>query len=45
MPSEEATCIYCGCTDSQACPGGCSWVWINYDTGKGICSRCEGMPA
>ena len=21
----EATCIGCGCTDSQACPDGCEW--------------------
>lgn len=27
-------CIGCGCTDDQACHGGCSW------TQPGICSRC-----
>lgn len=19
-------CIYCGCTDDHACPGGCYWI-------------------
>lgn len=27
-------CALCGCTDEQACPGGCSWV------APGLCSRC-----
>jgi len=29
-------CRYCGCSDDQACPGGCSWVAPN------VCSRCAG---
>lgn len=41
----EARCIHCGCTDSQACAGGCSWVWVNRHTGKGVCSSCEGHAA
>lgn len=28
------TCRFCGCTDLQACRGGCSWV------GADVCSRC-----
>lgn len=27
-------CRKCGCTNSRACPGGCSWVAPN------LCSRC-----
>lgn len=27
-------CRICGCTDLNACPGGCSWV------GKDLCSSC-----
>jgi len=37
----EATCIVCGCTDSRACPDGCSWVYVNRETGKGLCSACD----
>lgn len=33
LPSER-TCRRCGCTDSNACPGGCSWV--EHD----LCSAC-----
>lgn len=29
-------CVYCGCTDKCACPGGCFWV----DRYKTICSSC-----
>lgn len=28
-------CMFCGCTDDHACPGGCSWVELN------VCSRCK----
>ena len=27
-------CKYCGCTDKQACTGGCSWAEDN------VCSNC-----
>lgn len=37
---EEARCIGCRCTDSCACPEGCSWLRVNYDIGTGVCSRC-----
>ncbi len=30
------TCRVCGCTDMQACPGGCSWV----DETHTLCSQC-----
>ena len=36
----EATCVYCGCTDSKACPGGCTWVELHQHTPTGVCSGC-----
>ncbi len=30
----EHVCIQCGCSESQACPGGCVWAKPN------LCSRC-----
>lgn len=30
----ERTCAECGCTTSQACEGGCSWV------DESLCSAC-----
>lgn len=42
--SSERTCRGCGCTDSQACPGGCAWVLLDIASPTGICSRCaEGI--
>lgn len=38
---KEATCIGCGCTDSHPCSGGCEWVWVNRDEGRGWCSSCD----
>lgn len=35
-----ATCAGCGCTDSQACPEGCSWLGVNRRNGTGVCSNC-----
>jgi len=35
------TCCACGCTEEEACEGGCSWV----DNRKTLCSSCMGMPA
>jgi hypothetical protein len=29
-------CRVCGCTDDNACPGGCAWV----DAGRSLCSSC-----
>lgn len=30
----EHQCMFCGCSDSKACPGGCIWIRPN------VCSRC-----
>jgi len=35
----EPTCIKCGCTETNACPEGCSWVFINKQY-EGLCSVC-----
>ncbi len=32
----ELVCVVCGCTDSKACEGGCSWV----ETKPPTCSTC-----
>lgn len=34
--ASEPVCRVCGCTEDNACPGGCSWVEEN------LCSRCAG---
>jgi hypothetical protein len=34
----EARCVICGCTESRACEGGCSWA----SRGPAVCSRCAG---
>lgn len=39
-PEPEATCTECGCTDSCACPDGCSWLAVDYAMGRGVCSSC-----
>lgn len=36
----ERTCVHCGCTDSKACLGGCSWSAKHRATLTGVCSRC-----
>jgi len=33
-PVAERTCRICGCTDTRACEGGCSWLL------QGVCSKC-----
>lgn len=35
---QERRCRVCGCTQNNACPGGC--YWVEYD----LCSRCAGKP-
>jgi len=35
-----ATCVYCGCNDLRACPGGCSWHQVDRKRGRGVCSQC-----
>lgn len=39
----NAKCIGCSCTDHQACPEGCSWLAVDYDAGKGVCSSCPSL--
>jgi len=34
--SSPMACRVCGCTDDQACPGGCAWA------APSLCSRCAG---
>lgn len=34
----ECSCVICGCTDSEACEGGCSWIKVDRDNGCGLCS-------
>ena len=39
-----ASCIGCGCTDQHACvsdDGPCSWIVVDYDVGRGVCSCCQ----
>lgn len=36
----ESVCVVCGCSDSRACPGGCSWTLQFAKTKTGVCSRC-----
>lgn len=40
LASSERFCRGCGCTDSHACPGGCSWVLLDIASATGICSTC-----
>lgn len=40
-----ATCIGCGCNDRRACRDdkagqACSWLEVDYDVGRGVCSCC-----
>ncbi len=41
IKSAIAFCIGCSCTDLRACPGGCSWLRVDYEEGKGVCSCCK----
>lgn len=37
--ASERTCVFCGCTDERACPGGC--VWMDKDPEQPeVCSTC-----
>jgi transcription elongation factor Elf1 len=42
LVQSERQCVECGCTDSFACEGGCSWVIKHKATNTGVCSRCRG---
>ena len=41
LQRQLAVCIGCGCDDDHACPGGCSWLRVDYDARVGVCSRCK----
>jgi len=43
--AQERTCIYCGCTDSVSCRGGCYWVEQHKHTNTGVCNQCRGLTA
>lgn len=36
----EHPCEGCGCTESRACPGGCSWDTDFLEQGRYVCNRC-----
>jgi hypothetical protein len=38
-PGQNRTCKLCGCTDEQACEGGCYWIT------DALCSKCFTDPA
>lgn len=43
MKEQIATCFLCGCDDNHACvteEGPCSWKYVDYDLGIGLCSAC-----
>lgn len=40
----DRKCIYCGCDDSHACKGGCSWAAKFPHGNVGICSQCVAVP-
>jgi 23S rRNA C2498 (ribose-2'-O)-methylase RlmM len=37
-------CVGCGCSDLDACPGGCSWAIVDEEMGVGLCSKCVLLP-
>lgn len=38
LKEENYTCVSCGCTDNNACDGGCEWIEIYPEESLGICS-------
>jgi hypothetical protein len=36
-PAKPGACQYCGCTEGQACEGGCAWI----DESQTVCSNPE----
>lgn len=36
----ERSCEGCSCTETRACPDGCSWDVAYLRAGRYICSRC-----
>lgn len=39
LPAGERICLACGCTERDACPGGCAWA----DPVVDICTRCDAL--
>ena len=39
---DDAFCVYCGCSDSRACRGGCAWLAVDRLARVGVCSSCCG---
>ncbi len=37
------SCEICGCTEINACPGGCSWSQHFINQGRLVCSNCESI--
>jgi hypothetical protein len=37
---DEASCVLCGCTEYNACPGACAWVDDAADPDLELCNRC-----
>lgn len=37
---QVATCVGCGCTYTNACKGGCTWIKIDTVEKVGVCSKC-----
>jgi len=43
---EVPKCRVCGCTEDQACKGGCGWTQMpDPKTGLGLCSGCASKAA
>lgn len=40
----QKACRDCGCTDSRACPGGCSWVPGDVTSAGPLCTACTAAP-
>jgi hypothetical protein len=39
-PPAESKCLICGCVESRACPGGCSWMHLDIEGDYGLCTTC-----
>jgi len=37
---EPVSCIACGCTEYEPCPGGCSWAAVDEENNVGLCTQC-----
>ncbi len=42
MTKPARTCRGCGCTDDRACPGGCSWVLMDFAYHDGYALESRG---